>query len=153
LLSTRELEDVNDYLIQLSIILLNPTNSIESYLRSSAGLQIKNLLSSHDQSRQLEFNQRYNIQINQQTKIILKQNSIQTLEDQDKISRSISAQVIAAIASIELPQNQWNNLIQTLLQCIQNQQNTGLRQSSLQAIGFICESIVRFFINTSMTNY
>lgn len=56
---------------------------------------------------------------------------------------SVSAQVIAAIAAIELPTNHWSELIEVLLGFVNNQDNTNLKIATLQAIGFICETIVR----------
>lgn len=53
----------------------------------------------------------------------------------------VAAQAIAAVASIELPTQQWPDLIKGLLQNVSTGQTT-TKQASLQAIGFICESIV-----------
>lgn len=58
---------------------------------------------------------------------------------------TVAAQVVAAIATVELPQNQWMEVIEILLGFVNNTQhagNTSLRVATLQAIGFLCESIV-----------
>ena len=55
---------------------------------------------------------------------------------------SYAATVIASIAAIELPENQWSDLIQILLGFINNRENISLRVATLTAIGYICESIV-----------
>lgn len=49
--------------------------------------------------------------------------------------------MIAAIAEIELPLNAWPDLITTMLANIQTTDST-LKQSTLQAIGYVCEAIV-----------
>lgn len=51
-----------------------------------------------------------------------------------------TSQVVAAIADIELPANQWPQLIQTLLDNVTSSDNSLLRQASLVCIGFICET-------------
>lgn len=58
---------------------------------------------------------------------------------------AFASQVVAAIASVELPQGQWQDLIEVLLGFVNNQPNTNLKIATLQTIGYICESIVRHF--------
>jgi len=48
---------------------------------------------------------------------------------------------VAAIATVELPNAQWPELVELLLSFM-GQSNVNLRVATLQAIGFICESIV-----------
>lgn len=72
---------------------------------------------------------------------------MQTLaSDVVQITQSI-AQVIAKLALIELPRNEWPELIPTLVgnvaQGLQNgNEGSLLAASALQAMGFICEEIV-----------
>jgi importin subunit beta-1 len=69
-----------------------------------------------------------------------------TLGSASSKAGAFAAQVVSAIASVELPQGQWQDLIELLLGFINNQQgNTNLKIATLQAIGFICETIVRSF--------
>ena len=65
-----------------------------------------------------------------------------TLHSSIKAIGTVAAQVVQAIAIVELPHNQWPELIGLLLGFV-NQDNINLRVATLQAIGFICESIVR----------
>jgi importin subunit beta-1 len=61
------------------------------------------------------------------------------------VSQTISAsQAVASVAAIELPQGQWPDLIQTLLSFVSTQ-DSNVKEASLQTIGFICETIVRYF--------
>jgi importin subunit beta-1 len=55
---------------------------------------------------------------------------------------AVAAQVVAAIAAIELPQGQWADLINNLLAAV-NTGDLNTKVATLQCIGFICESIVR----------
>lgn len=55
---------------------------------------------------------------------------------------AVAAQVVSAIASVELPNGQWPEVIEILLNFMNNTDNVNLRISTLQAIGYICETIV-----------
>lgn len=57
-----------------------------------------------------------------------------------------AAQVVSAIAAIELPNQQWQELIASLLNAV-NAGDLNTRVATLQCIGYICESIVCFFIH------
>lgn len=61
----------------------------------------------------------------------------------------VAAQVVAAIAAVELPVNHWPELIEVLLGFVNNQDNTNLKIATLQAIGFICETIVRVSLRSN----
>jgi importin subunit beta-1 len=56
---------------------------------------------------------------------------------------TVAAQSVAAIATVELPQGQWPDLIEILLRFVNTGTSVPLRQSTLSAIGFICEALVR----------
>lgn len=66
-----------------------------------------------------------------------------TLSAANRDARSTSAQVVAAIAHIELPRHLWPDLIQVLLSNMQ-QENDHLKQATLESIGYICEEIVLY---------
>lgn len=59
---------------------------------------------------------------------------------------AVAAQVVAAIAAVELPNGQWPEVIEILLRFMDNADNVNVRIATLQAIGYICETIVRIFI-------
>jgi importin subunit beta-1 len=67
-----------------------------------------------------------------------------TLGTPDIRAGVVTAQVVAAIAAIELPLGQWEDVIRIMLQNLQTTENTNLKQCTLQAIGFVCETIVCF---------
>ena len=54
---------------------------------------------------------------------------------------TVAAQVVSAIASVELPMGQWMDVVGILLGFVSDQSNGNLRIATLQAIGFICESL------------
>jgi hypothetical protein len=63
---------------------------------------------------------------------------------------TVAAQAVAAIAAVELPVDQWPELISLLLEFVNRNDKTTLKIATLQAIGFICETIVRRFLFFSM---
>ena len=65
--------------------------------------------------------------------------ALQTFNSPSNLASRSAAQLVAAIATIELPRNEWAELMPNLV----NNVGTGserLKMSSLTAIGFICES-------------
>lgn len=68
--------------------------------------------------------------------------TLKTLGSPNTKIGQVAAQFTAAIAAIEFPVAQWLNVIELLLGFM-NQGSTQLRVATLQAIGYICETIVR----------
>lgn len=64
---------------------------------------------------------------------------MQTLGSTNTQAGQASAQVIASIAGIELPRNQWQDLMASLVRNV-SEGNPHQKQASLTTIGFICES-------------
>ena len=54
---------------------------------------------------------------------------------------TVAAQVVSAIASVELPMGQWLDVVTILLGFVSDPANIQLRVATLQTIGFICESL------------
>lgn len=72
----------------------------------------------------------------------VKQDVLTALASQTSRVGAVAAQVLAAIAAIELPNQQWPDLINLLLSFVNNADNVNLRIATLQSIGYICETIV-----------
>jgi len=62
------------------------------------------------------------------------------LDNEDKDVRRGAGFCVAAIASLEIPQGQWLNIIEVLAQQIQHD-SRNIRLASLQTLGFICEEL------------
>lgn len=131
------------YLQSLSHVLADPATP--SHLRNAAGLAIKNSLSAREAPRQEEYAARWKA-LDPQTRDRIKLDALTTLGAADKGARNVAGQVVAAVAAIELPLGLWNDLISRLLELVGSNDNSGLRQATLQAIGYICESIVSSLI-------
>jgi hypothetical protein len=89
-----------------------------------------------------------NLSIEAKTKI--KNDALLTLGSSSQKAGAFASQVVAAIATVELPQGHWGDLIEILLGFMNTQANVNLRIATLQTIGFICESIVRLNTNLSI---
>ena len=64
-----------------------------------------------------------------------------TLGSSVKEARHTAAQAVSAMATIDLPHNQWPELIQGLVTNVTQAPNGFVKQSSLEALGYICEEI------------
>jgi len=141
--ATSQLEQLSatsfpQYLLSLSQVLADNANS-PGHVRNAAGLALKNTLTARESARLEQYAARWREQLDDQTRTTVKEASIQTLASADRQARSVAGQVVAAIAAIELPNGGWNDLIARLLAGVNQQENTGLRMASLQAIGYVCE--------------
>lgn len=59
---------------------------------------------------------------------------------------SSASQCVAGIACAEIPMNQWPELIPQLVANVTNQHSTEhMKESTLEAIGYICQDIVSLF--------
>ncbi|KAF7300244.1 APC1-C domain-containing protein [Mycena kentingensis (nom. inval.)] len=131
-------ENYPDYMLMLSSVLVEETTPL--HIRNAAGLALKNGISSRDPTRVTEFTNRW-LALPTEAKNKIKNDALLTLGSASTKAGSFAAQVVAAIATVELPQNQWPDLIEILLGFVNTQANVNLRIATLQTIGFICESI------------
>lgn len=105
----------------------------------AAGLALKNSFSARDYARLHEVQNRWLTQIDPNVKATVKNLALQTLASNDSRAGQSAAQFISSIAAMELPREQWPELMPKLVDNVGNgtPQN---KQASLTAIGFICET-------------
>jgi importin subunit beta-1 len=125
------------YLTTLAGELAN--DSAASHIRTAAGIALKNAFSFKDVARLREVQARWVQQIDLQVKNTVKGLALKTLSSNDSRAGQSAAQFIASIAAIELPRNLWPELMNALVQNVTTGSDR-LKQASLTAIGFICES-------------
>ena len=65
-----------------------------------------------------------------------------TLGSGQQRAGGVAAQVVAAIAAVELPNAEWMELIEILLQFMNNSENVNMRIATLQTNKFFEEIIV-----------
>ncbi|KAH9821314.1 armadillo-type protein [Melampsora americana] len=137
-LETASREHFAPYLDSLLTVLSNTEQ--QAHIRNAAGLAIKNALSSRESVRVEELSERWR-SIPDESRQKIKDELIRLLGDEQRAVRQVSGQTIAAVGAVELPLGLWPGLIGQLLQIINNQANgVPLRQATLQAIGYLCES-------------
>jgi importin subunit beta-1 len=127
----------SQYLLTLVQALAN--DSTEGHLRAAAGIALKNAFSAREFARQAELQAKWLNQTDQETKTRIKQLALETLSSSNAQAGQATAQVVAAIAAIELPRNQWPDLMHALVRNV-SEGSQHQKQASLTTIGFICES-------------
>ncbi|KAI0045184.1 karyopherin Kap95 [Auriscalpium vulgare] len=131
-------ENYPAYMLMLSAELVNESSTI--FTRNAAGLALKNALSARDGTRQAELFNRW-LALDVDTRNKIKQDVLLALHSPVQKAGSVAAQAVAAIAAVELPQAQWPELIEILLGFVNQASNTPLKIATLNAIGYICETI------------
>jgi importin subunit beta-1 len=111
----------------------------QGHIRAAAGIALKNAFTARDFARHQVLQAKWLQQTDQDTKARVKTLALQTLGSSSNQVGSATAQVIAAIAAIELPRSQWPDLMTTLVRNV-NEGQPHQKQASLTTIGFICES-------------
>jgi importin subunit beta-1 len=81
--------------------------------------------------------------ISADTRQKIKEASLVILASPQPRAGAVAAQVVSAIAAVELPVGQWPDIIEILLGFINTSDDTNLKIATLQTIGYICETIVR----------
>ncbi|RDW90181.1 karyopherin beta [Aspergillus mulundensis] len=110
-----------------------------SHIRTAAGIALKNAFTFRDREKLNEVQQKWRQQITQEIKAQVKELALKTLASKDGRAGQSAAQFIVSIAAIELPQNEWPDLMQILVQNVASGTDQ-MKQASLVTIGFICES-------------
>jgi importin subunit beta-1 len=111
--------------------------------RRLAGLILKNELDAKDEARKNTLVQKW-VELNLELKANIKGRLILALGSTVTDVGKVCAQVVAKIASIEIPRQLWPDLIQTLLQNMglaQHPNLNSLRLCTLETLGYICEEL------------
>ncbi|XP_059644028.1 importin subunit beta-1-like [Cornus florida] len=139
--SLRQFQEQNltYFLLSLSFELSNNNKPIES--RRLAGILLKNSLDAKDAAKKEHLVQQWvavDISVKSQIKDLL----LKTLGSSAAEAWHTSAQVIAKIASIEIPRKEWPELISVLLaNMTQQDMPASLKQATLETFGYVCEEI------------
>ncbi|KAB1224471.1 Importin subunit beta-1 [Morella rubra] len=132
-------QNLPSFLLSLSVELANNEKPTES--RRLAGIVLKNSLDAKDAVRKEHLAQQW-MAIDFSIKSQIKDLLLRTLGSAAPEARHTSAQVIAKIASIEIPKKQWPELIGSLLNNMTQQDRpAGLKQATLETLGYVCEEI------------
>ena len=105
--------------------------------RQRAGLLLKNTLVAKSEETRREQAQRW-VSVDPAMRGSIKQMLLHLLAAPPKEIRSTAALAIASIATIDIPRSEWPDLISILVHNI-SQVNADTKQSSFEALGYICE--------------
>jgi len=110
-------------------------------VRTQAGLQLKNVVYLHEIDPEIK-ESRW-LQLPADIRAQIKAHCCQALATQDQGWHS-AAQCVARVACVELPGGHWPDVMALLVANITGGVSTeALKQASLEAIGYICNDIVR----------
>ncbi|KAJ7300086.1 hypothetical protein O6H91_19G031700 [Diphasiastrum complanatum] len=131
-------QNVAAFLLSLSHELGNNEKPAES--RKLAGLILKNSLDAKEVQRKGELAQQW-LALDPAVKGQIKASLLQTLSSAAPEAHQTSAQVIAKIAAVELPQGEWPDLVVSLLKNMAEQPISHLKQATLETLGYVCEEV------------
>ena len=110
-------------------------------VRQLAGIVLKNCITAKDEVKAAALADLW-LQTDPAVRQQVKQPVLSILGSTTRVIRDVAAQVIAAVAVIELPKQQWPDLIQTLASGVTGVgTDSATKQSALKTLGYICEEI------------
>ena len=113
-------------------------DAAQPHIRTAAGLSLKNAFSAREYARLRQVQERW-LGLNPEIKSNVKGLALRTLSSADTRAGQSAAQFIAAIAAIEIPRQQWPELMSTLVENV-GQGEAYQKQASLTTIGYICDT-------------
>ncbi|SCU90613.1 LANO_0D09362g1_1 [Lachancea nothofagi CBS 11611] len=108
--------------------------------RILAALTLKNELVSKDSVKTQQLAQRWISQVDDSSRAAVREYALVALMAPEPRVANASAQLIAAIATIELPRNHWPDLMKIMVDNTATQQPENVKRASLLALGYICEA-------------
>lgn len=125
------------YIGLLSTVLADEEARTE--VRMLAGIQLKNQLTSKDPASRALQAARWS-GIEESSRKSIKDTALALLLTQDERVANSAAQLVAAIADIELPNSDWPELIPIIAENTKSDKPVHVKRASLLAIGYICET-------------
>ncbi|KAI9336184.1 armadillo-type protein [Zopfochytrium polystomum] len=129
--------DFQNYMAMLCQELSNEQGRPE--VRTAAGIALKNALTAKDEVTRAGLYDRW-LAIDGVFRAQIKQTLLQTLSSATVRAGGAAAQAIAAVAEIELPNGQWDQLF-SYLKTNMSSPDSNTRECTLQAIGYVCETL------------
>lgn len=127
-----------EYISLLADALANEDAKTE--VKMLAGLGLKNAFTAKDVNTRRNLHQKW-LNLEEGAKLRIKETAIKALVASDQSSARSAAQLVAAIADIELPLNQWPELIPLIIENTKPENEVHVKKASLLAIGYICETL------------
>ncbi|XP_055812701.1 importin subunit beta-1 [Solanum dulcamara] len=132
-------QNLPGFFLSLAVELSNDGKPTES--RRLAGIVLKNSLDAKETVRKQQLVQQW-LTIDSSCKSQIKSLLLSCLGSSVREASHTASQVIAKIASIEVPQKQWPELIGSLLVNMTQQGSpASVKQATLETLGYVCEEI------------
>ncbi|CAO0794425.1 unnamed protein product [Mucor circinelloides] len=133
----------SNYAINTCHIIAN--QQLQDSVRMSAGLALKNSLAKSQSC--------IGILADQRTKHVLKSSILPLLATKPKSVANIISQLVATMATIDIPLGEADDIVTTLVDNItQRHHPSNVKQIALQTIGYICESMQPELLSTHQKN-
>lgn len=126
-----------EYMVYLADVLVNDTAKPE--IRMLAALGMKNQLTAKDPRTRAQQQARW-VLLGPDAKQKIKENSVKMLLGNDERMVTSVSQLVSSIALIELPRNEWPDLIPTIIEHTKAENSVTVKRACLLTIGYICES-------------
>eukprot|EP00954_Amorphochlora_amoebiformis_P023087 1357800-Amorphochlora_amoeboformis.AAC.1 len=108
--------------------------------RQLAGLCLKNTLTAKSEQRQKHLEKRW-LMLEDRIRTGIRGMILNILGAQIKGIRSTAAQVVASIASIEIPRGKWSDAVDQLVgQILSGKGGPNMTQSCFEALGYVCDN-------------
>eukprot|EP00889_Picochlorum_renovo_P003422 jgi/Picre1/30452/NNA_005816.t1 len=140
------------FFISLSQHLATTSNPVDT--RKLSGLVLKNALDSRDSAKKDEQASRW-MGLPENVRLQTKESLLVALEAPEMDIGHTSALVIAKVAAIEIPKNQWPQLVPKVLTNADQGAPLNVRQSSIEVLGYLCEELAEFeedYLDEEMVN-
>lgn len=109
-------------------------------VRMLAGIALKNEFTAKDSATKANLQQRW-LSLEDQPRGNIKEASLKALMSKDESVGRSAAQLVAAIADIELPLNKWPELVPLIIENTKPEKEAYIKKVSLLTIGYICETL------------
>jgi len=138
-LNTLRSQNYPAYLSGLSQVLAG-IDSANDQTRSAAGLVLKNCLTAKETKDRDRLGQAW-LQVDVASRTGIKGCAIHALQAPSKGVHGAAAQLVAYIGAIELPNQQWPDLIDTLVKLAAQPVSPVHKQAVLECLGYVCQEI------------
>ena len=110
-------------------------------VRQQAGLYLKNILYAKDDAVLEQNRARWREHVGSDVKVQIRANILTVLRSPATVARHTAGQTIAEMGAIDLPTQQWPELLSTLLQNITAETPEEVKVSTLECLGYMCERL------------
>ncbi|GMH99307.1 hypothetical protein TrVE_jg11769 [Triparma verrucosa] len=148
-LKSAEQSDLGGFMYALTQAL--STEGSDLTVRQQSGLYLKNILYAKDTNTLEQNRQRWKA-LSPDAKTHIKQLILTVLNSPEQVARHTASQAIAEMGAIDLPGNQWPELLPNLLNNVTGSTPDTTKVSTLECLGYTCERLDYTDLDQTTTN-